>query len=157
MEPDVGFADGAVHDLWEQDPATVKGEGAVNELRDGKRYLKAEPATGTARPTRRTIPIPPSSLTKPCPTRWGEDVNAPHFLEFTLERVSEHTNNYTQFGVYLNYKDPGNAFFIGCDAGGWFWQTLCAAAAALVPGRFGWPCPPWVSRLPSAWSGPGPP
>ena len=133
--PDVGIADGAIHDDWTQDPATVKGEGAVNELRDGKRYLKA--GTGNRNGETDTVnnPYPAVFLDKTLSDALaGEDVNAPHFLEFTLERVSEHTNNYTQFGVYLNYKDPGNAFFIGCDAGGWFWQTLSGGDGAWYQG-----------------------
>ncbi|MCQ4865860.1 endo-alpha-N-acetylgalactosaminidase family protein [Pseudoflavonifractor phocaeensis] len=133
--PDVGIADGAVHDLWEQDPATVKGEGAVNELRDGKRYLKAGTGNRNGETDKADNPYPAVFLDKTLSDALaGEDVNAPHFLEFTLERVSEHTNNYTQFGVYLNYKDPGNAFFIGCDAGGWFWQTLSGGSGAWYQG-----------------------
>ncbi len=42
------------------------------------------------------------------------------FFEFKIWPVSTPTN--TRFGVYLDYKSPGDGMFIGYDKQGWFWQ-----------------------------------
>lgn len=64
-DPDVGVADGAIHDVWSQDKATVKGDGAICQVENGKRHLKADKTNGNS--DSNPISTPRSLLTRPCP------------------------------------------------------------------------------------------
>lgn len=124
-DPDNNVADGAIHDEWYQDPATVKGDDSVCDVQNGMRHLKAGTGNKNGATDTTNNPYPAVFIDKTMSEALAKvGADEPAFLEFTLERISEHASNYTQFGVYLNYQDPGNALFVGCDAGGWFWQTL---------------------------------
>ena len=117
-EPVVIPSDGA-YDSWAQDPATVKPDAdtndAVNELtEDGWRHLKAGTSNGNAAGNAEQYPamfVHPSEF----------DFTQPGFFEFELKPLTSKTD--MRFGVYLDYKDPGNGMFLGYDSSSnWFWQ-----------------------------------
>ena len=100
-----------VNDNWMQVSSTVKGN-EINQIESGWRHLASETRNGN-NPT----------LTGSQPAVFAnEDFLMPEegYFEFTLNLASTPAN--TRFGLYLNYTDPGNAFMLGLDAGGWFWQ-----------------------------------
>ena len=117
QEEPTEYADGAVYDEWEQDAVTVLGTGAICELKDGKRHLKA--GSGNANGS----PYPAVFINKTMSealAKIGNEETA--FLETTLESYNAASD--TRYGVYLNYAGPDAAFFVGADADGWFWQIL---------------------------------
>ena len=117
-DPDVGVADGAIHDVWSQDPATIKGTGAVCEITDGKRHLKADTANGNSDSNSEQYPAVFIDENMSAALK-GVGTDGTAFLEVTFEpNVSD-----TRLGLYLNYENPGKGFFVGADATGWFWQT----------------------------------
>ena len=115
-DPDVGVADGAIHDEWSQDPVTVTGSGAVCQIENGKRHLKADAGNGN-NPTDKVPPAVFIDETMSTALK-GVGTDGTAFLEVTFEpNVSD-----TRLGLYLNYENPGKGFFVGADATGWFWQ-----------------------------------
>ena len=117
QEEPTEYFDGAVYDEWVQDTATKLGTGAVCELKDGKRHLKAGSGNANGNPypavfINRTMSDALAKL--------GNEETA--FLGTTLESYNDGSD--TRYGVYLNYAGPNAAFFVGADADGWFWQIL---------------------------------
>lgn len=128
--PDVSVADGAIHDVWSQDTATVKGEGAVCEIKDGKRHLRADSTNGNSESTPAQYPAVFIDETMSAALN-GVGADGTAFLEVTFETTKAPADS--RFGIYLNYENPGKALFIGADSGGWFWQ------------KYGAPGNPWYS------------
>lgn len=111
-------ANGATEDEWAQDPVTVKGTGAICRIEDNWLHLKAGLGNGNnAAVGAEDCPAVFVNETASIELR---EVAGRKFLELTFTLLSAKTD--TRFGVYLNYKDPGNGFFIGVDPGGWYWQ-----------------------------------
>lgn len=104
---------GGVYDNWEQDPNTVIGTDAVNEVTDdGWLHLKAGSGNGNN----------PDPAKNPA-VFINKDVTLPDdggYLDVTLK--SEQDGSKNRCGFYINYEAPDKGLFIGYDAGGWFWQ-----------------------------------
>lgn len=122
-DPDVGVADGAIHDVWSQDKATVKGSGAVCQIENGKRHLKADKTNGNSDSNPDQYPAVFIDETMSAALK-GVGADGTAFLEVTFEPTQ--APNDSRFGIYLNYENPGKALFIGADSGGWFWQKYGA-------------------------------
>ena len=106
--PSMVFAEGS-ETGWTQDEAT-DSTGCVNELVDGWVHLKSGPNNG-------------NDATGTTPAVFVSDtMTGGKFgtVNLAIKPVSGPTE--TRFGVYLNYENPNNGYFIGYDAGGWFWQ-----------------------------------
>ncbi len=103
-----------VNDAWYQDEATILGTGSVNELTaDGWRHFKGGSGNGNAANNASSYPaafVHPKTF----------DFTKAGYFEFDLNQVS--SKDESRFGVFLDYKDPGNGMFLGYDKGGWFWQ-----------------------------------
>ena len=122
-DPDVGVADGAIHDEWSQDPATVKGSGTVCQVENGKRHLKADKTNGNSDSNPDQYPAVFIDETMSTALK-GVGADGTAFLEVTFEPTQAPGDS--RFGIYLNYENPGKALFIGADSGGWFWQKYGA-------------------------------
>lgn len=107
--PSMVFAEGEGSG-WTQDEAT-NSTGCVNELVDGWVHLKSGPNNGNAVTGTNTPAVFVSD------TMTGGKFGT---VNLAIKPVSGPTE--TRFGVYLNYENPNNGYFIGYDAGGWFWQ-----------------------------------
>lgn len=92
-----------VGDAWEQDEATVKGEGSVVEkTEDGWLHLKAGSGNGNSSGEPSQYPamfVNPNTF----------DFAKEGYFEFTLNSVSTKANS--RFGIYLGYQNPGNGMF----------------------------------------------
>ncbi|WP_294522817.1 endo-alpha-N-acetylgalactosaminidase family protein [uncultured Pseudoflavonifractor sp.] len=128
VDPDVGVADGAIHDIWSQDPATVKGTGAICEIKDGERHLKADATNGNATAAASYPAVFIDETMSAALKGVGADGTA--FLEVTFKPTVADT----RLGLYLNYENPGKGFFVGADATGWFWQTYDGGSNAWYQG-----------------------
>lgn len=106
--PSMVFAEGS-ETGWTQDPAT-DSTGCVNELVDGWVHLKSGPNNGNAATGTTPAVFVSDTMTG---GKFGT-------VNLAIKPVSGPTE--TRFGVYLNYENPNNGYFIGYDAGGWFWQ-----------------------------------
>ena len=106
--PSMVFAEGEGTG-WTQDPAT-DSTGCVNELVDGWVHLKSGPNNGNAATGTTPAVFVSDTMTG---GKFGT-------VNLAIKPVSGPTE--TRFGVYLNYENPNNGYFIGYDAGGWFWQ-----------------------------------
>ena len=107
--PSMVFAEGS-ETGWTQDE-TTNSTGCVNELVDGWVHLKSGPNNGNAVTGTNTPAVFVSD------TMTGGKFGT---VNLAIKPVSGPTE--TRFGVYLNYENPNNGYFIGYDAGGWFWQ-----------------------------------
>ncbi len=116
-----------VGDAWEQDEATVKGEGSVVEkTEDGWLHLKAGSGNGNSSGEPSQYPamfVNPNTF----------DFAKEGYFEFTLNSVSTKANS--RFGIYLGYQNPGNGMFLGYDTGGWFWQKYVGGDGAYYGGE----------------------
>lgn len=106
--PSMVFAEGS-ETGWTQDEAT-NSTGCVNELVDGWVHLKSGPNNGNAATGTTPAVFVSDTMTG---GKFGT-------VNLAIKPVSGPTE--TRFGVYLNYENPNNGYFIGYDAGGWFWQ-----------------------------------
>ena len=108
-----------VHDSWEQDSATVVTDDAVCEVTgEGKLHLKAGSGNWTGTNGKDAPPAMFVNHTASDALKAAGD--GEKFLEMTITPIS--SKEHTRVGVYLNYTDPGNGFFIGFDATGWLYQ-----------------------------------
>ncbi len=123
-DPDVGVADGAIHDKWSQDTATVKGSGAVCQVENGKLRLKADKTNGNSDSDPNQYPAVFIDETMSTALK-GVGADGTAFLEVTFEPTQAPGDS--RFGIYLNYENPGKALFVGCDKDGWFWQKYGAS------------------------------
>lgn len=106
--PSMVFAEGS-ETGWTQDEAT-DSTGCVNELVDGWVHLKSGPNNGNDATGKTPAVFVSDTMTG---GKFGT-------VNLAIKPVSGPTE--TRFGVYLNYENPNNGYFIGYDAGGWFWQ-----------------------------------
>ena len=118
VDPD-NFADGALHDAWEQDAQSVQGTGAVCAVENGRLHLKAGSGNGNSHAYNGGPAVfvdkTASEILAALPAE------SPKFFEFTVEAKCEKKD--FRFGLFLDYAAPNNAAFVGADSGGWFWET----------------------------------
>lgn len=110
---------GAMDDEWAQDPTTVQGTGAVCAVEGGQLHLKAGSGNGN-NATPGASDCPAVFVNETASAELGE-VTGAKALELAFTPLSDKATS--RFGVYLNYKDTGNGFFVGYDPDGWYWQV----------------------------------
>lgn len=101
-----------VSDDWQQDPETVIGNDS-EIIKDKFLQLKAGTGNGNSASNKAQYPamfVNPNTF----------DFTKEGFFEFDVWPMTDKTA--TRFGVYLDYKGPGEGMFLGYDADGWFWQ-----------------------------------
>lgn len=101
-----------VSDDWQQDPETVIGNDS-EIIKDKFLQLKAGTGNGNSASNKAQYPamfVNPNKF----------DFTKEGFFEFDVWPMTEKTD--TRFGVYLDYKGPGEGMFLGYDTDGWFWQ-----------------------------------
>lgn len=101
-----------VSDDWQQDPETVIGNDS-EIIKDKFLQLKAGTGNGNSASNKEQYPamfVNPNKF----------DFTKEGFFEFDVWPMTEKTD--TRFGVYLDYKGPGEGMFLGYDTDGWFWQ-----------------------------------
>lgn len=111
-------AQDGIYDEWVQDEKTDLGDGEICEVADGRLHLKASISNNNVAGDPQKYPA--VFVDKTASSALAAAGDTDKFIELTVEPVL--TKRDTRFGVYLNYSDPGNAFFLGFDSTGWFYQ-----------------------------------
>ncbi|MGI5930310.1 endo-alpha-N-acetylgalactosaminidase family protein [Pseudoflavonifractor sp.] len=111
-------AQDGIYDEWVQDEKTDLGDGEICEVADGRLHLKASISNNNVAGDPQKYPA--AFVDKTASSALAAAGDTDKFIELTVEPVL--TKRDTRFGVYLNYSDPGNAFFLGFDSTGWFYQ-----------------------------------
>lgn len=103
-----------VFDAWTQDPDTILGNPATNEIfSNAFIHFVSDASNGNAHNNSAGYPamfVNPTSF----------DFTKEGYFEFTLWAGAEPSK--TRFGVMLGYDGPGSGMFLGYDTDGWFWQ-----------------------------------
>lgn len=123
------------NDQWEQDPQTVIGEDAVNEMYNGYLHLVAGTGNGNSESNPAQYP---AMFVNPKTFNFTEE----GYFEYEVFQGS--TNTDTRFGLYFDYKSPGEGLFLGYNASGWYWQKYgvtdnpYGSIQAALPGQSKW-------------------
>ena len=107
-------AEDGINDGWAQDPASVKGDGAVCAVEDGWLHLMSGPSNGNNPGMQPAMFVHPGTF----------DFSQDGYFDFTMKtnNANTGTGDCDRFGVYLGYDTDANGMFVGYDNGGWFWQ-----------------------------------
>lgn len=102
-------------DAWAQDPQTVIGDDAVNEMYNNA-YRHFVAGSGNGNDVKDSAKYP-AMFVNPA----SFDFTKAGYFEYEIFPGTTPAN--TRFGVYLDYKDPAHGIFLGYDSGGWYWQN----------------------------------
>ena len=124
------------YDDWAQDPATVKGNDAINEVTDaGFLHLQSGSQNGNSVTDANQYP---AMFLNPKTFDFTQD----GYFEYDVWPMLEAKD--TRFGFYFDYDTPAKGMFIGYDSGGWFWQKYgvegnpYAATGVAAPAKGTW-------------------
>ena len=112
------------NDEWTQDPDTVIGDDAVNDMVNGYRHFKAGSGNGNDANNPSGYPamfVHPKTF----------DFTQDGYFEYELWQADI---SKTRFGIYFDYDTPAKGMFLGCDPGGWFWQKYGSDSDYSHPG-----------------------
>ena len=116
-----------IFDAWTQDPDTVLGNPATNEIYSNAfLHLVSDAANSNSHNDKTGYPamfVNPTSF----------DFTKEGYFEFTLWTAQEPSK--TRFGVMLGYDGPGTGMFIGYDTSGWFWQKYTGGGGPWYTGE----------------------